>query len=851
VSRSDTRGCLVRQASPPAGEDVEPVSPGDSTGDEFGVRIAGLAACGLNRLRCERSWALAEELATLTVWLAAEGEALSEVLYELIRRGDRPDTKPALVGLRRAVYTGRRPDHRELRLDAVPPPVAARIEQWLNRLQRRKQLDGQLPDVLTGELAATAAALRELATDPGFRTGLAHSSPALSAELDKWITDPGALPRRQVLARLARYTARVMTKTSPYSTFTISGLGRWTDSGAAVVSRAGLHDVATVTELDLRLVWRLADAIIHRTDLRGAATIRVNPSLTEHNGHFWFLAAGPAEALSRVPAVPALRDVLATVIGQDAPALAAIRQATGSTALDRLTQIGVLEVRRPFADQTADPLGDLLAWTELTLSPDSPDRPWLPAHLRELHAAVTAGPRSETPAARLAQISATTARLLDRLTGENETPLQMCLDTAVSTTDLAVCGRDAWRPVLADLQVLRKLLGLFDSDLPVKLAAAQLFADKYSPQQTVSLLDFYRMTHSEESELRRLIHCEPAPTTARLHELQKLRDHAWLTLVGPAADPSGTVTVDPELARTVISSWPQYVHAPGSICCFGQALPGPGLVLNTVFSGYGRHTGRIRHLMARAGAKLASPGPYPVAEVTGSFGTGLNLRPKAAAAAIDYPFTVTTDGLRLADLRVGYDEATSRLTLLDPCGRRLLPAHLGMSSEVMLPPAWMFLIRVFGEPPVAFPLSWSPSRPSGHGREQVRREPRLALGTVVIARARWCLRAADFPTPGKGETDARYLVRAAQWLARHDIPRSFFARTTPPAGGPVRTKASKPLYIDAASYCLLTSFARSLQDPEGTVVLEETLPDPADAPCYGPGGRRVTEYVFEISGGPA
>jgi hypothetical protein len=825
-------------------------------GDVFGVRVAALAADGLDRLRCERAWALAGELIEESAWLSAEGEALSGVLHELIGRETRPGLKSLLVGLRRAVYAGRRPDRSEHVLADLPPETAARIEAWLRRLEQREELRRRLPGVLAGDLADAAGALRELAADPGFRSGLAHSSRPLSAELDKWIADPASVPRRQVLARLARYVARAMTKTSPYATFTISGLGRWSDMDPAVMTPHGLGSRVIVPEFDLRTVWRLWHAISARPDVRDAVTVRVNPALAEHDGCLRFLAAGPGEALSSVPATAAVRDVLARVTGGPDPELGAVRRAAASAALvDQMTEIGLLEVCRPFADQAGDPLGDLLAWTERALPSGSADRPWLPAGLRALHQRVTALSRQVPDARRLAAIGELTDGLLARL-GQEAGPAgarPVCLGTAVATGNLAVCGRPAWQPVLNDLQVLRQFLGILDSDLPAKLTAANLFTSTYGPRETVAFLDFYRLAHTGPGALRALLNNEPGTgaSTPRLRELRELRWQAGEALTGAA---------DPGLVLKLVRSWPGYIRPPGSICCYGQALPGPGLVLNTVYSGYGRHTGRVRYLLGRAGATTPPVALYPVTGTSGSFGTGLNSRPPAATVSIDYPFTVAPGGLRLTQLRVRLDERTSRLVLLDPAGRRLLPAHLGMSSELLLPPAWSFLIRVFGEPPVALPPWWPPLRPgdaggqiSDAGAGPVRHQPRRTLGSVVVTRARWQMSAAEFPSPAKGESDASYLLGVAAWLRRHEVPSRFFARVIP-ARGRHQTgqhqpgKSRKPLYVDAASHFLLTSFARALSDPGDTVLLEEVLPGPADAPGYGADGQRVTEYVFDICG---
>ncbi|MFG3436163.1 lantibiotic dehydratase [Nonomuraea sp. NPDC047897] len=787
----------------------------------FGVRVAGLPAGGLEELRFARTWELVDEL------LELEGE---------------PE-------------------------------------------------DG-LADLLAAELAGKVETLRRLAGDDAFLRGLACCGPVLSARLESWLAAPDAVPKVPALARLARQVARAAATTSPHAAFVISGLGRWEDDGPAETPAGRLRWKA-VAEIELGTVWRVWEALSRRPGLREAVEVRVNPSLWQEDGWLWFLGAGERETLTRLPAEPTLTGVFAWLRGTTAPTVGALERAVAVPGLvERLLEVGVLERRRPFADQALDPLADLAAWAEEVLPGDSPDRPWLPTALREAVQATYgerirhvagwllarlgdkagvggrgpgAGPGGKSPAGATSGRNGDAAATAEPVPGGGRARLadaSVRLETAVSPEPPVVCGRAAWRPVLRDLDTVRRLVAVFDPDLLVKLAAAEHFLERHGAGASVPFPRFYRDALASP-ELRTLLDRGPGQGGAAdgpgaggpgaiggpaARRLAALRRETWDALYGGPVDGRGVVTADPDVVDKLAASWPAFVRPPGSVTCYGHLMPGPEFVLNAVTTGYGRGTGRTRYLLARAGLATGGAldaeggGRRPVAECLGSFGDHLNLRP-AAATPVDYPFTVTDrPGPALTELRVSYDAATQRLALTDADGAPVLPVHLGMTGERVLPPAWSFLVRVFGEPPAAMPSPWGLG---GSAADVVLARPRLRVGSVVLARAGWRTVAAELPIPADGESDAGFVLRTARWLRRHGIPRRFFARfgTAGPGG------ERRPMFVDVENHFLLLSLARAAARREGHVVLEEAVPDPADAPAYGSHGRRVTEYVLEISEG--
>ncbi len=835
------------------------------------IRVAGLPVERLDAMRFTRTWRLVDEIGELSSWLEREGAALSGPLHDAIAAVGAGGPKPQLVGLRRAIYAGRRPDRRALSpaaIEALPAETAERVLDWTARLRRRDGLRASLPHVLAAERRDRLAALREAVAGDGFRRGLAQGSPVLSARLEAWLAGPADRPPdRQEMLRLARYVARAAAKTSPYATFAFSGFGRWAPGGPAFRPAPSLTS-REVTELDravLRPVWA---ALTRHPGVSERATLRVNPTAADDGTRVWFLGAGHTEMLVSVHSNANVRAALAWVRGHPAPTLA------DAPGLRPLVDAGLLELLPPYDEQGPDPVGDLSAWLAAL--------PLDVAPATAVHALARALTPPETtedvprdrPAARTVR-RALTEILAPASSDRPSLPDKNLLwGSGVLPGPVGSCALPAWRAACDDLDVVRRAIGLFDPDLPVKVAAAAFFLERHGPEAAVPVLDLYRAVHTATDGpggvLRRLLRdpLASAPASAgdvlpRLRTLAELRRGFW----GMVAGGPEVVDVGAERLAAFAAALPGFVRAPGSICCYVQTVPAHDdvrVVVNTISAGYGRGLSRLRRLVELAGGEAppaaelhAGQGDVLVAECRGVLGGGLNVRAATADRAIDYPFTPVRTGLpalSAADLRATHDG--DRLVLRDGDGHPIKPVHLGMTAQYWLPPWLQFLVRTFGEPATAMPPGWvlrggAETPPEG----RVDRRPRLNVGHVTLARACWVLRAGTFPAPRKGEGDAAYLPRLAGWLSGQGVPRRFYARVAGDGLVGLLGKTRKPMYVDVTDLALLTGFLRSLRDPAARLVLEEALPDPADAPRYADGERRVTEYVVQLSalppGGPA
>ncbi|MFD0473633.1 lantibiotic dehydratase [Nonomuraea thailandensis] len=318
----------VAHAVPVAGDgdSARLADPDYALSPVLAVRVAGLPVAGLDRMRCTRTWRLLDELAEISARLRREGADLSDPLHEVIGGVAAGPLRAGLVALRRAVFAGRRPGGRAASaevLAALPTGLAARIGAWTALRRRAEELRAALPAVLAAESREKTAVLREAVSDPGFRHGLAQGSAVLAGRLEAWLAGPAERPpERQELLRLARYLARASVKTSPYATFTLSGLGRWEPDGPAVRT-GGEPSWQVMAELDRAVLRPLWAVLTRHRRVRERARLRVNPSAADDGNRIWFLSPGHGEPLSSVPASAGVRQALDWVRERDDATLAA------------------------------------------------------------------------------------------------------------------------------------------------------------------------------------------------------------------------------------------------------------------------------------------------------------------------------------------------------------------------------------------------------------------------------------------------------------------------------------------------------------------------------------------------
>jgi len=664
-----------------------PITPPKTSWTEpgFVVRVAGMPIDVLDRLRAHRTLAGLEEVLDIERWLDERRDALCDALHGLVGGNDDTASRRRLIALRRDIHLARLPRTRPdaAAFPEMPSALAADVADWYERLVRRRDALARAESELAAEALEVRCALKEIARDVNLRHGLVQASPSLYVTLDRWLasTEP---PRadRKFERRLAKYISRTATKTSPYSTFTSSGEGRWSTGDAAVhcASRSAggaLASRRSIVELNAFLQRQILRSVAMLPELRPQTRLAVNTSLVDTGSVLRFLGKQEHEAVIELGASATLRSIVDEVRhgegGTYGGLLERLSRGDGGqrTAeivrfVDRLIGLGLLEVSLDIADCADDKLALLARELRRVGGPRLDALADLVTALRgELAGyAATAIPADRFAGARAIEqaFGRLCAALGWELRGDDLPKHPFYEDTLLPDAAIECSGR-AWSAVLGDLELVQRLAGAFDRFLPGRLAAAAFFEDHHGAGATVPFLEFYgefcreiRQPAGWRADHRisgaDLLTCyerpHPVPQVglerlAVLAELQR-RLTAWFAALPIAR---GVRRASPAEIRELLAGFPSFVppiESTGFHCQVIAVDARVQVVLNELVMGFGRSRARLVRLDEMSGGGVFAPSGPPGerdaasrrhAEVAGAMGSNLNLRRPAAAKQDD------------------------------------------------------------------------------------------------------------------------------------------------------------------------------------------------------------------------
>lgn len=199
----------------------------------FLMRVTGLPFSTVEQLHFPRTFSSVDELIQIEGWQNAHGERLQEALRECLKKIEAKEVQHKGLDLRRAMKNQN--GQKALTLftaisSHLPETLREEVGRWCQQSIRRAELLAVGETTLQEELCENRVILHRLFGNEEFQHGLLLSSETLYSELQNYLQTPVEKNNNRVRRTeegLLSYLLRMATKTSPYSTFCGTMLGKW------------------------------------------------------------------------------------------------------------------------------------------------------------------------------------------------------------------------------------------------------------------------------------------------------------------------------------------------------------------------------------------------------------------------------------------------------------------------------------------------------------------------------------------------------------------------------------------------------------------------------------------------
>jgi hypothetical protein len=741
--------------------------------------------------------------------------------------------RKVVLPLRRDVHNGRLPRPALLAALADLPQRIPLLATWLAKRDELDRRRAAVAELTEPALAAERAVLAQLCAAEPIRKAAAFVGRDLLHGLERTAAVADRRSRKAEPTVL-RYALRAVSKTSPLSWYTWVGWGTWVPGLQS--SDVDLTPTAR-TRVNHGLLARLTSALLADPVRRMAVPHRLAPALHERDGRVFFRQDVIVEEHTRahvlqeqavdLPRTGPLRFVIDTVTaaspkGIDPAAVVGAladrldgRAAQAEKFINRLLDIGLLVPVAPVDPQDPDGAAALAQWLHEHGDRELADR------LREIHARTTAFAAVEAGdrPAELAGIDQSWREVGERVAVDLGDMPSVREDVVLP--EPVALGADLGRDATATLTRLMPLMMVFDRNLLMRRLVRDQFVARFGLGGSAPVADYTAL-------LRDRFRTDVTESGPEVDALLAAR--ALIADLVPDDGQLPDAAVD--AAAELLPRWA--AARPVSYSNFVQPLPGGGLVLNQVYTGFGRFPSRFIDLLptqARTAvtARLSQTfGPSRFVQFRPVGGFNANLHPMLTDREIG-------EDARWADvvpesLDVCHDPDIDQIRLRHRDSGELIDVlYLGYLVPYVLPDR---MAPLHGDLTCGW-VDLSALR-AEVVRDDVSVTGRLRYRDVVLGRRSW-----DFDTAALRDHLATDET-AAGLRARHGLPPHLFAGV----GGQVRTRAefearlgsSKPQYVDLGNALHLRCLPRLLSRYEPRVRLTEALPVP---------DGRVVELVAE------
>ncbi|KOS64275.1 lantibiotic dehydratase [Lysinibacillus sp. FJAT-14222] len=286
------------------------------------------------------------------------------------------------------------------------------------------------------------------------------------------------------------------------------------------------------------------------------------------------------------------------------------------------------------------------------------------------------------------------------------------------------------------------------------------------------------------------------------------------------------------------------------------------IVINKITDGNGQMFSRfLEHLPSKNIERIKKINQIKqtkgtITDIHAFFGFAGDSRPVLTDKVICYPgshLTKEADNISIFDLEIVLDEAEDILQLKrKSSGEIINPKYLGFMTPFLLPPLARFL-ALFNSLSqlITNPINIFINRLIQLCDDHVMRIPRILYGTdIILSRQTWIIPQSAYPIPKAPLNDLDYMEFLLEWVNTHDMGYHFFIKKgedlEPNTQIKNRNIADKPQYIDIRIYHHLRELKKIFKESTHYVIIEEVYPEIGKGYPYF-NKQKTTEFVFEIS----
>lgn len=885
--------------------------------DYFLLRIAGAPINTINVLGTPRSLAAAGRVDNLRHRIAGGKESLCDRLHDIIPKQENVSLRRELLALRRAIHNTREPNAGSLP-EGIEGALKADAELLKGLEDWHETARAYYSDLREGERVAASEfskALSNLSTtlwaQDDFQTGILFAQPILFKRLTDFLEEAPKRPtkrqKKAVLTFLV-YTMRMATKTSPFSSFTATALGRFGECAESVIPPQ-LEFISSFTP-HCGISERLAVGLSVHTRARDWMPLSLNQTVYEEAGEIHFLRRpkdqnalsfiGVGESLMSFRR-NALVDVVMDYLQRDAcaertlPGLLAYVERTVGAGQDRVQLAGAIEklLGCGFIQQSLSYAGNsphaLTSVAQAIGEGRHPVFAGVRDNLSDMTGLIEQVSHGDAAvkAQGLDRVSDTARKVLTLVDLEPRLPQTVIHHDRFAQPPLTLPKSD-FNEISSHLEGISELLPLFNAGYFLQRLIRRFFLEKYGAEhESVKILPFYRDFYEgcysglvEKFDLSNLFsYALDASLLPEVEEATRIRQE-FLTLISDLISDShgDSVALPPWLIKAYAAKAALFASkaAPASAGYFGQLVREAdqnslGFVINQIVPGYGifaarfatpgsgKAGGMLEELIRHRLASL-SPGAE-VIDLIGMFGSNVQLHPRLTKRRLVYPgeSVLTDDGdIRWDQISIRFDRSLDLCAMVDEQeSARLLPIAFGSLSPFLVPPFFRFVLGLGpGFVPDMSLLDLLEQSIPEDQKQEIRHYPRCTYGPITLLRETWSVPTKRLPATKDAPGDFANFANLRRWQRENGLPNKVFVV-------PMRVfdflksnesaerlrRLHKPFFVDFDSVISCQIFRRYTEEVDGTLTISEMLPLPEQLAFEVNSDQFATEMLVEFYDG--